>query len=222
VLDLTSMIGEILASPWLMPLLTLAVVADGPFPFLPSEPLLFSAAAAAAAAADAARITTLFTAALIGSLLGDLLLYSTGRSSNRVIRTTRRDDGIGAWVRRHLHRRPILALCAVRLIPGGRLASVTAAGRVQLPLQAFFPATLASSLLWTTYMTSVGLLIGPITGGDPLLSLLAGLISAAVISSLIGGARRIMRLRDERPRPRAGSNHAVEHMRGHSGQYYNR
>ncbi|MBN9737809.1 DedA protein [Pseudonocardia sp. Ae168_Ps1] len=193
--DPTAMIGYVLDSPWLLPLLTLAVICDGPLPFLPSEPVLFSATATALADGDRWRIAALFGAALLGSLLGDGLLYGAGRSSNAVVRRPRRDDGIGAWVHRHLHRRPVVALVATRLLPGGRLASVSAAGRVRLPLRAFLPATVASSVVWSTWMTGIGVLVGPFTRGDPLLSVLAGFVLATIVAATAGLARRIVRAR---------------------------
>ncbi|BBG04204.1 MULTISPECIES: DedA family protein [Pseudonocardia] len=193
--DPTTLIGYVLDSPWLLPLITLAVICDGPLPLVPSEPVLFSATASALADGDGLRIVALFGAALVGSLLGDALLYGAGRSSNRVVGGVRRDDGLGAWVRRHLHRRPIVALVATRLIPGGRLASVTAAGRVRLPLRAFVPATLASSLVWSSWMTGIGVIVGPFTHGDPLLSLLAGFLLALLVGGAAGIARRVVRHR---------------------------
>jgi membrane-associated protein len=194
VTDPTAMIGYVLDSPWLLPLLTLAVICDGPLPFLPSEPVLFSATATALADGDRWRIAALFGAALLGSLLGDGLLYGAGRSSNAVLRR-HRDDGIAAWVRGHLHRRPVVALVATRLLPGGRLASVTAAGRVRLPWRAFLPATVASSVLWSTWMTGIGVLVGPFTRGDPLLSVLAGIVLATIVAATAGLARRVVRSR---------------------------
>lgn len=193
--DPTALIGYVLDSPWLLPLLTLAVIVDGPMPLLPSEPVLFSATASALADGDRWRIVALFGAALLGSLLGDGLLYGAGRSSNAVVRPARADAGVGAWVRRHLHRRPILALVATRLLPGGRLASVTAAGRVRLPLPAFLPATLASSFVWSCWMTGIGMLVGPFIGGDPLLSVLAGALLAVLVATTAGLARRVLRAR---------------------------
>ncbi|MEQ3548865.1 VTT domain-containing protein [Pseudonocardia nematodicida] len=202
--DPSALIGHALDSPWLLPFLALAVIVDGPMPFLPSEPVLFSATATAFAGGDTGRLAGLFTAVLIGSVLGDGLLYGAGRSSHAIVRRARRDDGVGAWVRRHLHRRPIVALVAGRMVPGGRLASVTAAGRVGLPLRAFLPATLISSLVWTCWMTGVGVLVGPFTHGDPLRSVIVGFLLAVLVGGLAALARRLLRRR-RRTGPGAGA-----------------
>lgn len=189
--DPSVLVEHALDSPWLLPLLVVAVIVDGPLPFLPSEPVLFSATGSAAAAGDVLRIVALFGAAVLGSLLGDGLLYGAGRSSNRLLR--HRDNPAGAFVRRHLHRRPIAALVATRLLPGGRLAGVTAAGRVRLPLRTFLPATVASSLVWSGWMTGVGLLVGPVTGGDPMLSVLTGFGLAVLVAVTAATGRSVLR-----------------------------
>lgn len=181
-----------LDSPWLLPLLVVAVIVDGPLPFLPSEPVLFSATGTAAAAGDGLRVAALFGAALLGSLLGDGLLYGSGRSSHRLVRAGRGNGAVGAFVRRHLHRRPVVALLATRLLPGGRLAAVSAAGRVRLPLRAFLPATLVSSTVWSAWMTGVGLAVGPVTGGDPVRSVLAGLVLAVLVGALAATGRAVL------------------------------
>ena len=94
-------------------------------------------------------------------------------------------------MRKHLHLRPGIALIGARFVPGGRLVSTVAAGRYGLPLRRFLPWSLASSAAWSLYMLLIGLLIGPLTGGSPLLSLLAGAVMAALTAGLFGLARRI-------------------------------
>ena len=46
------------------------------------------------------------------------------------------------------------------------------------------PATIfsASSALWAGYMMAVGLLLGPLTGGDPLRGLVAGIAMGALMA----------------------------------------
>ena len=91
-----------------------------------------------------------------------------------------------------------IALIGARFLPGGRLISTAAAGRYGLPLRRFLPWSLASSLAWSLYMLAVGLLLGPLTGGSPLLSLVAGAVMAALTAGLFAVARRV---RGRRPAP---------------------
>jgi membrane-associated protein len=191
---ITSFFDMMLHSVWLLPVLTFLIALDGPFPVLPSETLLTVAAAAAFGTADVAGVAGLFVAAVVGSVLGDLFVYSLGRTSNRVLRGAgTKEDGLGAWVRRNLYTRPIVACVGARLIPGGRLVSTAACGRVRLPMRLFLPATLVSSSVWSVYMLLVGAVLGPITKGNPILCLLAGIVMAGITAGGFELGRRIRR-----------------------------
>lgn len=191
-----------LHSPWLLPLLVVLIALDGPFPVLPSETLLMSASALAFGEHRMLVVVGLFAAALIGSVLGDLLVFGLGRSSHRILaRAIDAECGLSAWVRRHLLLRPGIALVGARFVPGGRLLSTAAAGRYGLPLRRFLPWTIASSAAWSVYMLVVGMLLGPLTGGNPLLSLLAGVVMALLTGGIFGLVRLIRRRRSRPAAP---------------------
>ena len=167
-MDLVRLFDACLHSLWLLPVLAVMIAADGPVPVLPSETILMSAAAAAFGIHDVRGIVGLFAAALVGSIAGDLLAFWLGRSSNRLLPAAAHADcGLGHWVRANLFRRPVVALVGARLLPGGRLVSTAAAGRVGLPLRRFLPGSLVSSAVWSLYMLAVGMLLGPIVGWQP-------------------------------------------------------
>lgn len=191
---LVALFDAVLHSVWLLPVLAVLIAFDGPFPVLPSETLLTVGAAAAFGTGDVVGVLGLFLASMIGSMLGDVAVYALGRSSNRLLRGAgQKDDGLGAWVRRNLWSRPIVACVGARLVPGGRLVSTAACGRVRLPVRMFLPATAASSAIWGVYMLLVGAVLGPITKGNPLLCLAAGMIMAVVTAGGFEAARRIRR-----------------------------
>lgn len=191
---ITTFFDVVLHSVWLLPVLTFLIALDGPFPVLPSETLLTVAAAAAFGTGNVVEVSGLFVAAVAGSILGDLFVYALGRSSNRVLRGAgTKEDGLGAWVRRNLYIRPIVACVGARLIPGGRLVSTAACGRVRLPLRMFLPATLVSSAVWSVYMLLVGAILGPITKGNPILCLAAGILMAGITAGGFEIARRVRR-----------------------------
>ena len=198
--DYVRLFDTCLHSLWLLPVLTVMIAADGPVPVLPSETILMSAAAAAFGTHDVRGIVGLFVVALVGSVAGDVLCFWLGRSSNRLLPAAARAEcGLGHWVRANLFRRPITALVGARLLPGGRLVSTAAAGRVGLPVGRFLPGSLASSAVWSGYMLAVGMVLGPIVGGNPFLSLAAGVVMAVVTA---GGFALVQKLRARR-RPAA-------------------
>ena len=195
-MDVTRLFDLCLHSVWLLPVLAVMIAADAPVPVLPSETLLMSAAAAAFGVGDVRGVAGLFLAALAGSVAGDLLVFALGRSSNRLLPAAAHAEcGLGHWVRANLAHRPVLALVGARLLPGGRLVSTAASGRLGLPLRTFLRGSLASSAVWSGYMLAVGALLGPIVGGDPFLSLAAGTVMAVLTA---GGFAVVTRLRARR------------------------
>jgi membrane-associated protein len=187
-------IALLLHTGWLVPVLALLVALDGPFPVVPSEPLLMTASAVAVGAQDVGLAVALLAAAFAGSVAGDHLLFVLGRTSRRVAAPG--DGGIAGWVRRNIGRRPAATIVGARFVPAGRLVSTTAAGRYGVSLCRFLPCSLASSALWSAYMMGVGLLLGPLTGGDPLRGLVAGMVMGGLTAGTFALVNRLRSRRD--------------------------
>ncbi len=205
---LEPLMHDVLQSAWLLPVLTVLIAIDGPVPMLPSETLLMSAAASAFGSYDAVGIIGLFAAALAGSVLGDLAVFGMGRSSTRVLpRAAEAETGLAAWVRSNMFRRPVVALVGARFVPGGRLVSTAAAGRLGLPLRRLLAGSVVSSALWSVYMLVVGLAVGPMTGGNPLLCIVAGAVMAVLTAGAyaVGSRIRTAVLRRRSPAPAASA-----------------
>jgi membrane-associated protein len=194
--DLGDGVGALMHSPWLLPVLAVMIALDGPLPVLPSETVLMSAAALAFGRHDPVAVLALFSVSVLGSLVGDLLVFWLGRTSRRMIALSGVEHGISGWVNRHLLARPGLALVGARLVPGGRLVSCAASGRFGLAARRFLPWTFASSVVWSCYMLLVGLALGPVTGGSPVLCLAAGVVMAVLTAAAFA---LLQRLRGRRP-----------------------
>jgi membrane-associated protein len=193
-LDVLAVCDAVLTSSWLLPLLVVAVAVDAPFPVLPSETILMSAATNAFGVGDTGMVLGLFIAALTGSVLGDCVVFWLGRCSHRLLaRTVDTGSSVSPWVRRHVLHRPGIVLVGARFVPGGRLLSTAAAGRFGLPVRRFLPWTVASSAAWSAYMLLVGLALGPVTGGNPVLSLVAGVAMAVVTAAAFAVVTRVRR-----------------------------
>ncbi|RZT87753.1 membrane protein DedA with SNARE-associated domain [Pseudonocardia sediminis] len=191
-MDLFAFFHTVLHSVWLLPVLVLMIAVDGPVPMLPSETLLMSAAAAAFGAHSTWAVAGLFFAALVGSVLGDLAVFGLGRSSNKILpRAADGDSGIASWVRANIFRRPVVALVGARFVPGGRLVSTAAAGRLGLPVRHFLLGSVLSSAVWAVYMLVIGLALGPMTGGNPLLCVLAGGVMAVLTAGIFAVGARV-------------------------------
>ncbi|WP_300009066.1 VTT domain-containing protein [Pseudonocardia sp.] len=191
-MDVVSALGAVVHSAWLLPVLIVMIAVDAPFPVLPSETLLMTAAAVAFAEDDLVVVAALFVAAVVGSVAGDLVTFGLGRSSHRIVAV---DHGGGSaqWVRRHLLRRPGMALVGARFVPGGRLVSTAAAGRFGLSLRRFLPWSVISSAAWGAYMLGVGRVLEPMTGGNPLLCVVGGTVLAVLTGGLFALAQAVRR-----------------------------
>ena len=193
-MDVVAGLTAVVHSGWLLPALPLMIAVDAPFPVLPSETLLMTAVAMAFTEHDTAMLFALFAVAVLGSAVGDLVVYGLGRSSHRLVRGSA-EGGLAAWVRHHLLARPGAALVGARFVPGGRLVSTAAAGRVGLPVRLFLAWSLVSSAVWAGYMIGVGRAIEPVTGGNPLLCIVAGTVLAVLSGGLFDLGRRLVRAR---------------------------
>lgn len=180
-------VDVLLHSGWLVPALAALVAVDGPFPIVPSEPLLMSASVLAFGTGDLPVVLALFAAALVGSLVGDIVMFALGRSSRRLTR----ENGLTRWVCANVVRRTGMTLVGARFLPAGRLVSTVAAGRYGVPVGRFLPWSLASSVVWSVYILSFGLVLGPLTHGDPLRSMAAGMCTAVMTAGLFGLVGRL-------------------------------
>lgn len=198
--DFVTGMTAVVHSGWLLPALPLMIAVDAPFPVLPSETVLMTAVAMAFTEHDTGMLLALFLVAVLGSVVGDAVVYSLGRSSHRLV-TGSAEGGLAAWMRRHLLARPGTALVGARFVPGGRLVSTAAAGRFGMPVRVFLPWSLVSSAVWAAYMVGVGRVIESITGGDPLRCVVAGTVLAVLTGGLFALLRRLLRRR--RPAPAA-------------------
>jgi membrane-associated protein len=184
---------SLLHSPWLLPVLAVLIALDGPVPLLPSESLLIVAVSAAAAGKDVPGMPALLLTAMAGSVLGDGAVYALGRWSQRLVRATADDTGgVVAWVGRTVRARPVVTCVGARLLPGGRLVSTAVCGRLRVPFAVFLVASVASSAVWSAYLLLVGTVLGPLTNGDPILSLVAALLLGMATAGVFALARRVL------------------------------
>jgi membrane protein DedA with SNARE-associated domain len=142
----------------------LLVLLESVIPPIPSEVVL----PAAGALVQLGRLNGPLTwlAALLGSVLGALILYGAGRAFGE--ERTRRVllavplveaddvDRADAW----FARRGELAVFVGRLIPGVRSLISLPAGAAGMPLGKFVVLTAAGSAIWNSLLIGAGLLLG--------------------------------------------------------------
>ncbi|WP_253904262.1 VTT domain-containing protein [Arthrobacter sp. Br18] len=174
--------------PVLLYFLTMFAVifVDVVFPIVPSE--LMVIAAGTMASHGALFLPWAVLTAVTASWLGDLALFLIfrrrlthwldrfrwGRSVHRGLRSAVEKAG----------KSPTYAgLVAVRFLPGGRTASVAAAGIAEVSLKPFLVATAIGAVLWTAWLLGLGYVTGATTGLPLWVSALLGML----VGTLVGG-----------------------------------
>ena len=140
-----------------------------------------------------------------GALLGDNIAFLCGRQlDTRVHRwlqaSPRRRERL-QWAEHQLNRRGGTIIVGSRFIPGGRTATMLAAGMLEMPWRRFVVFDLAAAIIWALYGTAIGYFGGTAFENQPLLAVTVALglaLAAGVATEL--GRRLVTRVRGEAAR----------------------
>jgi membrane protein DedA with SNARE-associated domain len=193
------------ASAWTYVVVFAFAALDAVAPIVPSETLVVSSAALAASGRLSLAIVLL--AAAVGALLGDNVAYLLGRllsarlrrwlaaSPSRKKRTTDAE--------RQLRTRGPTIIVVSRFIPGGRTATMFAAGMLEMDWRRFAVLDLAAATVWALYGGSIGFFGGAAFEDEPLVGVAFALALAALLGVAIEAGRRLRRRRRSSPARRA-------------------
>lgn len=190
-----SLVDPIVASGWVYPLIVLVAALDAVFPLVPSEATVI--AAAALAGAGDLVLALVLVAGAAGAVAGDNVAYLLGRAGRGPLlrRLLRRP----AWrarvdrTKQQLGSRAGTLIVVARFVPGGRTATMLAAGLVGLGWRRFAAYDLAAGVVWAAYASAIGWAGGRAFAERPLHALLLALGIAAVLALAIEGGRRLAR-----------------------------
>ncbi|RSM70702.1 DedA protein [Actinoplanes sp. ATCC 53533] len=190
-MDLMNLVGPLMTSPLLYPLLSGLCSLDGVLPMIPSEAAVLAAGVFAHAGTPSLLLIVLATA--LGVFVGDHLAYGLSRSvlGPRLINRSQRVSRAVAAAGRQLDRRTTPLIVISRFLPGGRVTMNLACGTARLPLSRFSPASAIAALAWAAYTAGLGFLGGAAFVENPLLGLAVGL----GLSFAFGGIVELIRRR---------------------------
>jgi membrane protein DedA with SNARE-associated domain len=197
--------GPDLAMPLYFLLMFTIIVVDVIVPIVPSE--LMVIAAGTMASHGNLFLPAAVLVATTGSWVGDLALFLLfrrrlthwldrfrwGRSVHRGLRRAVEKAG----------KSPTYAgLVAVRFLPGGRTASVAAAGIAEVALRPFLILTALGACLWAAWLLGLGYLTGASTG----LPLWVSIVLGTAVGTLVGlVTAAVLGLRQRRRSKASGS-----------------
>ena len=198
-MDLMTLVGPVMTSPLLYPLLAGLCSLDGVVPMIPSEAAVLASGVFAHSGTPNVVLVVLATA--LGVFVGDHLAYGLSRSvlGPRLINRSRHVARAVAAAGRQLDRRTGLLIVMSRFLPGGRVTMNLACGTARLPLARFSPASAVAALAWAAYTAGLGFVGGAAFVENPLLGLGVGLGLSFAFGGLIELVRR--RISNRKPRP---------------------
>lgn len=195
--DVLNLLQQVIASPWVYPVLFALAMMDAFLPVIPGETALVTAAVFAVTGGT--NIMLIVMAGAAGAFAGDHVSYllgysSLGRLSAR-LRERSRSRAAYDWAKATLASRGGQILLSSRFMPGVRTATTITMGGVRYPLRSFTLFDLAAATLWSTGWSLVGFLGGAAFGTDPLKGLAFGIGIAGALMLLSEAVRRLRRSR---------------------------
>jgi membrane-associated protein len=206
---------EIPEGPWqwlYYPMTLLLVILDAPFPASPSEVVVIGGGTLLAHGELVLPLVVL--TAFAGSFAGDALLFLLFRGGintwlNRYRWGRLVDRGVTTALRKAGESSTYAAIVAARFIPGGRTASVAAAGLADVRLKPFLFSSAAGSAVWAAWMTALGMATGLATDlpmwANVALGTLAGILIGVVLAAVLRFRRRSGRAAGDAPAPVAST-----------------
>lgn len=192
-----SLVDLATGSSWTYAVVLAFAAADAIAPIVPSETIVV--AAAALAASGRLNLLVVLLAAAAGAFAGDNAVYLIGRAfEGRVKRfasTHEKTKERLAWADRQLERRGAIIIIVSRFVPGGRTATMLAAGLAPLPWRRFAVFDLAAVSLWALYAGLIGFFGGSAFENEPLVGVGLALGLAFALGALVEGARRLLNRR---------------------------
>lgn len=196
---------DLAASPWLLAVLYLLVVADAFLVLLPGETAVVALAALSTSSGGPVPVAVIAVAAA-GAVTGDLVCYLIGRRigvdrwawqrRGRVARAIER-------ARSAIVTRPAVLLFTARYVPFARIAVNLTAGAGGLPLRRFLPLAAGAGVCWALYNVAVGSVAGAVLADQPLLALAVSVVVAVVLGLAVDATISAVSRHRARRRPAA-------------------
>jgi membrane-associated protein len=201
---LESLVDLASGSAWTYALVFALAALDVLAPIVPSESLVVASAALAASGRLSLAVVAL--AAGAGALVGDNVAFLCGRLLDarlrrRLTASPRRRERL-AWAESQLDRRGGTIIVGSRFVPGGRTATMIAAGVLEMPWPRFLAYDAAAAAIWAGYGVAIGYFGGTAFESEPLVGVGVALGLALVIGAAIEAGRRLV------GRLRSASRHA--------------
>ena len=194
-LMLDSLIGLVSGSPWTYALVLGVAALDAVGPLVPSETTAI--AAAVLAAAGDLSIEFVLASAAAGAFVGDSTAYLLGRTlgekrAPRLFASERARKRV-SQAERILATRGGYVIVVSRFVPGGRTATMLAAGLTGMRSRTFFLFAALAAVIWASYASLLGYIGGRTFEEHPWRGVLLALALAGAVGAALELRRRFPR-----------------------------
>ena len=189
-----SVVDLVATSDWPYVVVLAVAALDAVFPLVPSEATVITAGAIAAS--GRLSLIGVLAVAAAGAFIGDNVGYAVGRlSAPGVRRLSRSPAGQRRllWAEDGLARRGATVIVVSRFIPGGRTATMLAAGVTHFRWQRFACLDAIAVVLWASYAAMLGFVGGVAFRDTPLYAVALALGLAVGLTIVFEGGRRFRR-----------------------------
>ncbi|AUZ86556.1 hypothetical protein CVO76_02040 [Arthrobacter agilis] len=179
--------GTDIPAPLYLLVMVAVIFVDVVLPVVPSELMVIGAGTMSAH--GMLLLPFALVAAFAGSWLGDVAIFLLFRRKlTHFLDRFRWGRSVHRGLRRAIDKAgtspTYAAVVAVRFLPGGRTASMAAAGIAELPLRPFMLAAAAGGVLWTGWLVGLGFVAGASTGLPAGVSALLGMAVGTLVGAI--------------------------------------
>ncbi len=179
--------GTDIPAPLYLLVMVAVIFVDVVLPVVPSELMVIGAGTMSAH--GMLLLPFALVAAFAGSWLGDVAIFLLFRRRlTHFLDRFRWGRSVHRGLRRAIDKAgtspTYAAVVAVRFLPGGRTASMAAAGIAELPLRPFMLAAAAGGVLWTAWLVGLGFVAGASTGLPAGVSALLGMAVGTLVGAI--------------------------------------
>lgn len=186
------LLGELLATPWALLIMTAVVFADAFLVVVPGE-IAVTALGATAATHGTPQLWLVIVCAATAAAAGDLTCYAIGRTIGvsrwRWMRARRVAAAI-RWAESQLSERTALTLFTARFIPFARLAVNLTAGATRVSLPRYVALASFAAIGWALYQAGIGAIVASVIPGGTTVSIIVSVFFAVLVGAVIDAILR--------------------------------
>ncbi|AKK10207.1 putative membrane-associated protein [Corynebacterium uterequi] len=192
--QLIAWVETIVTLPVFLPLVSLVCFIDAVMPTIPAEPVL-SLGAAWSGSTGHPDLQWLFTAAVLGTMIGDNTCYIVGQRFQRRMARIRPGSRTGravSWIKRTMSAYGGATIIIARFVPYARFTLTLMLGSLNYNWIVFVIYDTIGVFVWAGTVIGVGYVGGLLFQGSPLIGVAVGIVAGTLVGVVIQKAQAVV------------------------------